>query len=117
MTFHRFIVFFLVLFIAFPPKLLAWSEGGHHLIAAVAFSLLADEEKTEMLQILKQHPRLREDSVPPEKLPNEEEKTRWLVERSGYWADVARRQPASMGSLAKSGNDTMSVPLRVHPNC
>ena len=52
-AFHRFIVFV----IAFPPKLLAWAEGGHHLIAAVAFSLLSDEEKTEMLQVLSKHPR------------------------------------------------------------
>ena len=93
MTFHRFIVFVLVLVFAFPPKLLAWSEGGHHLIAAVAFSLLADKEKTKMLQVLKQHPRFAEDFVAPEKLPNEAEKTRWLVGRSGYWPDVARKQP------------------------
>jgi len=90
---HRIIVFVLVVFTIIPAKLLAWSEGGHHLIAAVAFSLLSDKEKTELLQVLKQHPRFEEDFVPPEKLPNEEEKTRWLVGRSGYWADVARRQP------------------------
>ena len=90
---HRFIVFVFIVFTAFPAKLLAWSEGGHHLIAAVAFSLLSDNEKTELLQILKQHPRFEEDFLPPEKLPNVEEKTRWLVGRSGYWPDVARKQP------------------------
>ena len=47
MTFHRYILFVLVLVIAFPAKLLAWSDGGHHLIAAVAFSLLSHKEKTE----------------------------------------------------------------------
>jgi hypothetical protein len=98
MTFHRFIVFVLIVFTVLPAKLLAWSEGGHHLIAAVAFSLLSHKEKTELLRILKQHPRFAEDFVPPENLPNEEEKTRWLVGRSGYCADVARGLPQERGS-------------------
>ena len=78
---HRFIVFVLVLLIALPTKLLAWSEGGHHLIAAVAFSLLTDKEKNELLDVLTQHPRFDQDFVPPDKLPNDEERTRWLVGR------------------------------------
>jgi hypothetical protein len=121
MTFYRFIVFILIVFTILPAKLFAWSEGGHHLIAAVAFSLLSDKEKTELLQVLKQHPRFAEDFVAPEKLPNEEEKTRWLVGRSGYWADVARRQPKyhrstwhyELGaSLIIGSNENLLVPDR-----
>jgi hypothetical protein len=63
------------------------------LIAAVAFSLLTEKEQAELISVLQKHPRYAEDFVPPEKLPNEEEKIRWLVGRSGYWPDVARRQP------------------------
>jgi hypothetical protein len=57
------------------------------LIAAVAFSLLTDKEKNESLDVLKKHPRYAEDFVPPEKLPNDEERTRWLLGRSGYWPE------------------------------
>jgi len=84
----------LILLLIVPPgPCFAWSEGGHHLIAAIAFSLLTNQEQADLLDVLKQHPRYAEDFVPPEKLPNEEEKIRWLVGRSGYWPDVARRQP------------------------
>lgn len=63
------------------------------MIAAVAFSLLTEKEQAELIAVLQKHPRYAEDFVPPEKLPNDEERTRWLVGRSGYWPDVARRQP------------------------
>ncbi len=82
-----------VLLLCPPQSVHAWSEGGHHLIAAIAFSLLTDQEQAELLAVLKQHPRFAEDFVPPEKLTNDEERTRWLVGRSGYWPDVARKQP------------------------
>jgi hypothetical protein len=84
----------LVVLLLCPPQAVhAWSEGGHHLIAAIAFSLLTDQERTELLSVLKNHPRFAEDFVPPEKLANDEERTRWLVGRAGYWPDVARKQP------------------------
>jgi hypothetical protein len=85
---------YLVLFLVFSMQTVhAWSEGGHHLIAAIALSFLTDQERSELLDLLKQHPRFAEDFVPPEKLANDEERTRWLVGRAGYWPDVARTQP------------------------
>lgn len=84
---------YLVLFLVFPMQTVhAWSEGGHHLIAAIAFSFLTDQERSELLDLLKQHPRFAEDFVPPEKRANDEERTRWLVGCAGYWPDVARKQ-------------------------
>jgi hypothetical protein len=113
---------FLVLFLAFPPQAVhAWSEGGHHLIAAIAFSLLTDQEQAELLAVLKQHPRFAEDFVPPENLANDEERTRWLVGRAGYWPDVARRQPKyhqstwhyELGPTIVLGNaDGIEIPQR-----
>jgi hypothetical protein len=85
-------VILILLLIVHPGACFAWSEGGHHLIAAIAFSLLTDQERSELLAVLKQHPRFAEDFVPPEKLANDEEQTRWLVGRAGYWPDVARKQ-------------------------
>ena len=68
-----------VLLLCPPQSVHAWSEGGHHLIAAIAFSLLTEQERAELLAVLRQHPRFAEDFVPPEKLANDEERTRWLV--------------------------------------
>jgi len=90
---NRIIASLLIVLLAVPTPILAWSEGGHHLIAAVAFSLLTEKEQAELISVLQKHPRYAQDFVPPEKLPNDEERTRWLVGRSGYWPDVARRQP------------------------
>ncbi len=86
-----------------------------------SLSLLTDKEKNELLDVLKQHPRFDQDFVPPDKLPNEEERTRWLVGRSGYWPDVARKQPQyhrstwhyELGpSLIIGSKDKLSVPDR-----
>lgn len=82
-TLNRLTASALILVFLLPVQLcLAWSEGGHHLIAAVAFSLLTENERAELLAVLKEHPRYAEDFVPPEKLPNEEERIRWIVGRS-----------------------------------
>jgi hypothetical protein len=117
----RIIAIICIIVVAFPLPAGAWSEGGHHLIAAVAFSLLSDKEKSELLEVLKEHPRFAEDFVSPEKLPNEEEETRWLVGRSGYWPDVARSQPQynrstwhyELGpSLIIGSKDKLAVPDR-----
>ena len=112
----------LILLLVIPPRAcFAWSEGGHHLIAAIAFSLLTNQEQAELLDVLKQHPRYAEDFVPPEKLANEEERTRWLVGRAGYWPDVARKQPKyhrstwhyELGPTIVLGNaDGIEVPQR-----
>jgi hypothetical protein len=112
----------LMFFLVFPPQIVhGWSEGGHHLIAAIAFSLLSDQERSELLAQLKQHPRFAEDFVPPENLANDEEQTRWLVGRAGYWPDVARRQPTyhrstwhyELGPTIVLGNpDGIAVPQR-----
>lgn len=86
-------VILILLLIVHPRACFAWSEGGHQMIAAITFSLLTDQDRAELLDVLKKHPRFAEDFVPPEKLANDEERTRWLVGRAGYWHDVARKQP------------------------
>lgn len=122
---HRITATLLIFCLLIPPQSAsAWSEGGHHLIAAVAFSLLSDKEKSELINVLKQHPRFAEDFVPPKKLPNKEEETRWLVGRSGYWPDVARKQPTyhrstwhyELGpSLVIGSEENLKIPERPGP--
>jgi hypothetical protein len=71
----------------------AWSEGGHHLIAVMAFETLSPDQQFELSTILKSHPRFAEDFNVPEKIHEPAEIQRWLVGRAGYWPDVARSQP------------------------
>jgi hypothetical protein len=120
--YKRLIAILLIFVFLLPGQLChAWSEGGHHLIAAIAFSLLTNQEQVELLAVLKQHPRFAEDFVPPEKVANDEERTRWLVGRAGYWPDVARKQPKyhrstwhyELGPTIVLGNaDGIEVPQR-----
>lgn len=68
----------------------AWSEGGHHLIAVLAYRQMPKEKQQELIRILKAHPRYEQDFKVPKKVRNEEE---WLVGRAAYWPDVARDEP------------------------
>ena len=84
----------LSLVLIFPPQTVcAWSEGGHTIIAMMAFDLLEKEEQAKLIAILQQHPRFAEDFSPPKNLANEHEIMRWHFGRAGYWPDVARIQP------------------------
>ena len=68
-------------------RLFAWSEGGHHLIASMAFKQLEPARQQEILRILKAHPRFAEDFKAPANVRDENE---WLIGRAGYWPDVVR---------------------------
>ncbi len=100
----------LSLLLILPPlPAQAWSEGGHHLIAVMAFRKLPKEKQQELIRILKAHPRFEQDFRLPKKVRNEEE---WLIGRAGYWPDVAREHPAfdrptwhyELGSCLNVGN-------------
>jgi hypothetical protein len=82
----------LIFLLAAPPQTArAWAENGHHIIAAIAFRLLKDDEQAKLLAILEQHPRYEVDFSPPANLPNDDEKLRWRIGRAGYWPDVIRK--------------------------
>jgi hypothetical protein len=105
----------------------AWSEGGHHLIASLAFSLLSEAEQQNLLSTLREHPRFKDDFKTPKNLSDRKDIDRWLIGRAGYWPDVARRQPAynrstwhyelgsskTVGTLAESIVPTNPGPLPV----
>ncbi|HEY4261326.1 MAG TPA: S1/P1 nuclease, partial [Schlesneria sp.] len=88
----RVIVLFLIVVLS-AQTCFAWSEGGHHLIAVMAFETLSHDQQQEVSTLLKSHPRFAEDFKPPEKISDPAEIQRWLVGRAGYWPDVARSQP------------------------
>ncbi len=100
----------------------AWSEGGHHLIAVMAFETLSLDQQHELATILKSHPRFVDDFKPPEKITEPAEIQRWLVGRAGYWPDVARSQPTftrpnwhyQLGAALVVG-EPVNVPARPGP--
>jgi hypothetical protein len=105
-------------------ELSPWSEGGHHLIAELAFSLLNEDEQQQLVAILSEHPRFAEDFKAPDALTDSKEIHRWMLGRAGYWPDVARKQPLydrptwhyELGSSLVIGDETKTaVPQRPSP--
>ena len=110
----RITVSLLLALLLVQPNVHAWSEGGHHLIAVMAFELLEPTEQEKILAILKSHPRYAEDFSPPEYASN---KNRWVIGTAGYWPDIARSYPEwtrptwhfELGAALKLG-DVTDVP-------
>lgn len=76
-----------------PQTCFAWFEGGHHLIAVMAYELLNVSEQQQIQEILTNHPRFKEDFVSPPSVVATEETKLWVIGRAGYWPDVARSLP------------------------
>ena len=88
----RFVVAALILLLVIPQHAaLAWSEGGHHVIAALAFKQLTPAEQTELIRIAKTHPRYADDFKIPAELTDPADQNLWLIGRCGYWPDIARK--------------------------
>lgn len=85
----RLFVAFLVGFFS-VQSCFAWSEGGHHLIAEMAFDGLTKEQQNDVIELLRSHPRFAEDFTIPTKV---DDPNRWLFGRAACWPDVARSQP------------------------
>jgi hypothetical protein len=100
----------------------AWWEGGHHLIAVMAYELLSESEQNELQTILQSHPRFAEDFVTPMNVMGREEEQLWRIGRATYWPDVARSQPKftrpnwhyQLGATLKVG-DQINVPAAPGP--
>lgn len=85
------VAFLLALFVVRSCE--AWWEGGHHLIAVMAYELLSESEQQELQSILNAHPRIAEDFIPPPNVTGSDEVNLWRIGRAAYWPDVARSQP------------------------
>jgi len=72
---------------------LAWSECGHNIIAILAYDLMKPEQQKQLQELLKHHPRFKEDFAAPENARTTEQLAHWYIGRAGYWPDVARSQP------------------------
>ncbi len=100
----------LLAFILTVQPAFAWSEGGHNIIAVLAFDLMKPAQQKRVIELLAKHPRFVEDFKPGPKIAD---LNHWIIGRAGYWPDVARDQPAfnrpnwhyQLGATLAIGND------------
>jgi len=69
----------------------AWNPTGHMAIASVAYDQLSPDRRTALVEILKSHPRFKEDfrDAMPKDVPADQQ-DRWIFMRAAIWPDVAR---------------------------
>ena len=75
----------LALILTVQPAL-GWSEGGHHLIAVLAYDLMQPAQQKRLMELLENHPRFAGDFKPGPKVAD---LNHWTIGRAGYWPDVA----------------------------
>ena len=91
MTLDRRAQVFTVIVLLFVSPAQGWFEGGHHLIAVLAWDLLPPADQKSVIEILKQHPNFEEDFKAPADVLSVTQRNWWLIGRAGYWPDVARK--------------------------
>src|SRR5437763_11527897 len=68
-------------------------QRGHMITALVAYDRLPEARRTELLAILRAHPRFHDDfeSAIPDGL-DQEDQDRWLFAHASIWPDQVRKQ-------------------------
>lgn len=78
-------------------RALAWDSVGHRLSAAIAIHYIGEELRSDLLNLLEQHPRFEEDFL--DQMPNsiatgsEQDRAVWLLGQAAFWPDIARGLP------------------------
>ncbi|MGV3485367.1 MAG: S1/P1 nuclease [Planctomycetaceae bacterium] len=83
-------LFFLIL----SRDALAWNATGHHVISVMAFDLLSEDERAELLRILESHPDFESKFHAPDRITNPDAIDRWRIGIAGCWPDMIRRTAA-----------------------
>lgn len=84
----RCLVFLLILF---SPISFAWTMTGHRVIAEIAWTELSYSTKTEVIELLEQHPDYADGILGrmPSDIP-EHAQAKWLFREAAAWPDVVR---------------------------
>lgn len=72
------------------PTFAIWSEGGHNLIAIMAFRQLEPEQQQTLISLLREHPQFATEFKLPDGLSDRRQVDEHLAGRAGNWPDVAR---------------------------
>jgi hypothetical protein len=72
----------------------AWHDAGHRIVASIAYRQLAPAQRSELIEILRTHPRWQADFVQkmPDEIRSEDEdfQIEWLFQEAALWPDQAR---------------------------
>jgi hypothetical protein len=82
----RILVSFAILLL-FTDQALAWNALGHKVVCEIAWQQLSDDQRKEIVEVLKRHPRFAEDFMP--EMPSEDQ-DHWIFLHAGTWPDIAR---------------------------
>jgi hypothetical protein len=81
----------------------SWDATSHRLSAYVAWDLMADEIRDEIIALIQAHPRYQQDfldAMPVSALvADEEEQARWLFGQAAVWPDLIRNSEIPEGRL------------------
>jgi hypothetical protein len=106
----RFAVSFVFVGMCLMPclPLQAFSEGGHKLIASIAFRRMSADQRQKIIAIIEHHPRYDQDFT--SKMPDSikqgaiEAQHEWLFQQAAIWPDLARNFGAADRSRFHRGN-------------
>ena len=73
----------------------AWNDAGHMLIARIAWLRMTPEQRTQVSDVLKQHPHY--ESYLTDKCPPDVAREEWAFLRAATWSDYIR-PPKSLSS-------------------
>jgi hypothetical protein len=80
-----------------PGTATAWSTGGHHVIANIAYDRLDRATRTRIVNVLRKHPdfQKRFQELMPEEVKNgaAEDRERWIFFQASVWPDLIRGTP------------------------
>lgn len=91
---HALLTVFVLFLLLTARPVHAWNYAGHRIVAAIAWDQLTPERRSELVELLKHHPRFEQDfqSRMPKiiKEASPEVQARWLFMRAATWPDIAR---------------------------
>ncbi|MBI3866031.1 MAG: S1/P1 nuclease [Planctomycetia bacterium] len=88
---RRLAVALTVLFVL-STQALAWHDGGHKIVAAIAFRQLTPAKQAAVAKLLKEHPRFNEEFKA--KMPHgldDSAKNEWIFQQAAVFPDIARQ--------------------------
>lgn len=91
MRFFAVVVAVVAAFAASPG--LAWWDGGHKIVASIAFRRLTNAEQERIVAILRHHPRFKTDfleAAPAETANDADLRREWFFQQAAVWPDLAR---------------------------
>ncbi|WP_395376673.1 S1/P1 nuclease [Marinicella sp. W31] len=83
-----YILLLLALYLCSPVQ--AYNAAGHEISALIAWELLDKAERQQIVAVLQQHPRFKQDFDLPRKPQDPEDQSAWIFARAASWPDAPR---------------------------